>query len=1709
MQDWKKTTAGQKRRQLLRPVVLGAEKLEERLVMSNSPIGSAQLLATMQGLPPSGSSPEGSAVNLRAVVSGATGNVHYAWMVLKAQQQYATSKTSALSFTPNDDAAYQITLTVTDVKHSVSTSQMLYVSDVAPTVSVAAGFSGGAGSPIQLTASATSPSAVDMANGFNYVWQFGDGTTGTGQTVSHVYAAAGNYSATVTVTDKDGGAPAAASTSVAFGSSLTASIAGLPATGQTKAGTPLNLAAQVSGGVGADSYSWAVILPSGQKVASGSGASLAFTPDVGNYQVSLTVTDSAGHAATATNPLVVADVPPTVTLTDPPAQAGQPAAFAASATDPSPSATAAGFGYSWNFGDGTTAAGAGVSHTFAAAGTYNVTVTATDIYGGVGFASTSVTVFAPLQASISGLPSSGQMNVGTALTLGAQASGGVGADSYQWAVTANGQTLASGSTASLNFTPDVGTYQVSLTATDSAGHTATSAQALVVADVPPTVTLIDPAVQVGQPISFSASASNPSPSATAAGFMYSWNFGDGTTAAGAGVSHTYAVVGNYTVTVTATDKYGGVGFASTSVTVFPPLQASITGLPSSGQSSAETPLTVSAQASGGFGADSYRWVVTSNGQTVASGNTGSLSFTPDVGTYQVSLTATDSMGDTATAVKSLTVSDVPPTASLSGPTAGQTGQALNFAASATDLSPSATAAGFVYSWNFGDGTAAAGAGVSHTYSAAGKYNVIVMATDTYGGSGSATSSVTVTAPQVSVPVTVSISGPSTYQVGQTPSYTAGATEPASGGTAPAFSYAWTWGDGASTTGSPTQHGYAAPGTYSLNVTATDQFGNSGTASQQINVTPIAAPLQATLNGVPASGHSPAGTPVTLTAQVTGGMGITGEFWSVTKNGATFASGTWGTINFTPDTATTYQVTFLVTDTSGAASRASATLIADAVAPMSVSIGGPSTYQVGQMPYYTAVATESSSVNPAPAFSYAWTWGDGASTTGSPTQHGYAAPGTYTMNVTATDQFGNSATASTSLTIAQATSPPPASPPPATSPSSALQASIAGLPSSGHAGEGAVVVVTAQASGGSGTLTYAWSVTKNGQAFATGSGASFGFTPDDNATYQIGLAVTDGTGATGAGGATLVVDNVPPTPYISGPSIAQSGQALTFLASASDPSTVDTLAGFTYSWNFGDGGTGSGVKVSHAYASPGTYTVTLTATDKDGGVGTFTSAVAVFSASAFNAPNEPLLYNYNVQYVGAFRVPNYYNRTDEMSFGGAGLAYNPANNSLFISGHYNSLAEISIPQSVVNSSNLNALATASVLQPWTNVLGRLPNPLTGAADGAPIGGLLVANGELIGTEYAYYTGAYTQTTSHFVLDSLNLATANVGGLYQLGDQARLEAGYMAPIPQEWQPALGAPDLTGQADIPIVTATSSGPAAFGFDPRQLGAGVAPATPYLYYPSDTPLGAYTGPANPLQSGTASVNGAVFVPGSSSVLFFGKTGTNYEGYGEPASYGDGLDGGKGPHSLNGEYSFQVWAYDAHDFVAVKNGTMQPWQVQPYDVWNFKLPIPGYEVGGVAFDPSSGRIYVTETNVDGQAPGSWLPLIQVFQVNLNPPGIAGPIAPQIGSLAATPSTLLPGPIPAGTLVNLTAGNVYAISPGANVKQVVFYLDTNNNGALDTGTDQVLGYGTSSAAPNAEHNWATTFSTAGMASGTYTVFAQALDSNGLFSSASAGTLTIA
>jgi hypothetical protein len=151
------------------------------------------------------------------------------------------------------------------------------------------------------------------------------------------------------------------------------------------------------------------------------------------------------------------------------------------------------------------------------------------------------------------------------------------------------------------------------------------------------------------------------------------------------------------------------------------------------------------------------------------------------------------------------------------------------------------------------------------------------------------------------------------------------------------------------------------------------------------------------------------------------------------------------------------------------------------------------------------------------------------------------------------------------------------------------------------------------------------------AAGTAASASLGFA--DNGTYTVYGRIFDKDDGYTQYTTTVDVNNVAPTASLTGPSSGVPGQPLTFTLGASDPSSVDQAAGFSYVINWGDGspvqtiartaGNDTGVQVTHVYTRSGPYTVQLTATDKDNGTSTVaTTSITISSVALEDDPSLP-------------------------------------------------------------------------------------------------------------------------------------------------------------------------------------------------------------------------------------------------------------------------------------------------------------------------------------------------------------------------------------------------------------------------------------------------------------------------------------------------------
>jgi RHS repeat-associated protein len=167
--------------------------------------------------------------------------------------------------------------------------------------------------------------------------------------------------------------------------------------------------------------------------------------------------------------------------------------------------------------------------------------------------------------------------------------------------------------------------------------------------------------------------------------------------------------------------------------------------------------------------------------------------------------------------------------------------------------------------------------------------------------------------------------------------------------------------------------------------------------------------------------------------------------------------------------------------------------------------------------------------------------------------------------------------------------------------------------------------TATIDWGDGSAVQSGSVTEsNGSGTISGS-----HTYADNGTYTITVQVTDSTSAIGTGTGSATIANVAPAATLSNSGPVSAGQSVraTF-SNPSDPSSVDTAAGFHYSFATSSGGlaatyaaAGTATFADFSFGTAGTYTIYGRVLDKDGGLQDYTTAVTVSaSAPVVTVPN---------------------------------------------------------------------------------------------------------------------------------------------------------------------------------------------------------------------------------------------------------------------------------------------------------------------------------------------------------------------------------------------------------------------------------------------------------------------------------------------------------
>ncbi|WP_372710392.1 PKD domain-containing protein [Arthrobacter rhombi] len=308
------------------------------------------------------------------------------------------------------------------------------------------------------------------------------------------------------------------------------------------------------GGANVTNYSWDFGDGSGKE----SGKTLSHTyAEPGKYSVALTVKNESGLVASTTKQVTVAapHAAPVASLTH--EATGLSVAFDGTGSTASDAATIA--SYAWNFGDGESASGAKPEHQYAEAGTYTVTLVATDSTGSKSEpVSAEVTVEHAVPVAKFGHDVTGLSAVFDG--SGSTASDGATVASYAWDF-GDGKS-ATGAKPSHQYAA-AGTYTVKLTVKDSTGaESAVVSAGVAVGHDKPVGSFT--AQSSDMSVSVDASASKASDGAT---MQYSWDWGDGS-ASGTGVkaSHTFAEAGSFDVVLTVTDSLGAVDTVTKTVT---------------------------------------------------------------------------------------------------------------------------------------------------------------------------------------------------------------------------------------------------------------------------------------------------------------------------------------------------------------------------------------------------------------------------------------------------------------------------------------------------------------------------------------------------------------------------------------------------------------------------------------------------------------------------------------------------------------------------------------------------------------------------------------------------------------------------------------------------------------------------------------------------------------------------------------------------------------------------------------------------------------------------------------------------------------------------------------------------------------------------------------------------------------------------------------
>ncbi|HRH64862.1 MAG TPA: PKD domain-containing protein, partial [Bacteroidia bacterium] len=1098
-----------------------------------------------------------------------------------------TSTQQNPSYTYASAGTYTVTLTATDNNNCTASVSHTVTVSPRPSISFSATATTGCGSAIISFVNNTT-------NASTYSWNFGDGTAASTLTApSHTYTSAGTYTVTLTATGSSG----CTSTSTQSGMITvypqpTASFA---STNNVCLGDTIfftNLSNGNGGFLTAHSWNFG----DGTPLSSLTNPYHVFTT-AGSFSVQLV--SSTIHCSDDT--IITVNIAPAPQVNFSPS----PAAGCGPLTVSFTNTTSGSPVYTWNFGDGSPSSSlATPSHTYATAGTYTVTLIATQ--GSCADTLSSPSLISVYQRPTAIFSSSTTVCLGDTFFFNNTSTGnGATITGYSW-------NFGDGSPASTAAQPyhvysASGSYSVVLTA--STANCSDDSTRTITVSPAPQVNFSAAATSGCNP--FSVSFSNTTTSSP----VYSWNFGDGSPLSSTtSPTHLYTSPGTYTVTLIASQGSCADTLVRTNyITAYPTPTASFTS--NNNVCLGDTIFFINSSSGNGSTLTSHTW-------NFGDGSPASALLNPfhvftAAGTYSVQLTSASSNCADDTTIQ-VTVAPAPVVAFSATVTSGCNPLTVNFTNTTTG-SP-------LYSWNFGDGSPVSSlVSPAHTYTSAGTYSVTLIATQ-----GSCADTLVIPSMiSVEAKPTSSCIAPLTICLGDTINF----INTSVGNGSAITGYTWNFGDGTpSSSLIQPSHVFSSSGNFSVTLTT---FAGTCVDDTTIVIAVNPAPqVNFTPNIV--SGCGP--QTVLFTNATTGSPLYSWNF----GDGSPLSSVTNPSHLYT--NSGTYTVTLIATQGTCGDTLIRSNLIT--ISPVPTASFNTTNVCLGDSVHFS----NSSTGNGGTITAYSWNFGDGspASAIANPA-HLYASAGSFAVTLTASSalcsddstftvvvspapqvQFSSSVTSGCSPVSVAFTNTTTGSPVYSWnfgdgSSSSSLVApvhtytnagiySVTLIATQGSCADTLVVpnMISVQASPISDfsagtpcfgdTLYFTNNSLPNGTTIVGytwnfGDGSPLSSQQDVAHFYNIAGSYTVTLVASGSGGCsdtTVQTVNVLPRPTVSFSTSTTNG---------CDSLTVNflntTTGANTYNWFFGDGNTSALASPTHTYNGPGTYSIGLTATAPGG------------------------------------------------------------------------------------------------------------------------------------------------------------------------------------------------------------------------------------------------------------------------------------------------------------------------------------------------------------------------------------------------------------------------------------------------------------------------------------------------------------------------------